>query len=385
MNKFILFIFILFPVFVTARAESSRNTIKNIQHLKTVIEKNKEKDIVSELRHFVDSSKSRFVGTANHLKALEYLKKRIIELDPGIASGKSTLNIEEFSPDFDYAKAFYQKDFDDQIKGKFVASDPLYIKWFNFTENTKKFINTLKDIRGSNLVWEKKGVINPSEYIVIGAHYDTIAHDKKTLEITPDVEMPGADDNGSGVAILLRLIATLAPLDLNKSVKVVFFDFEEVAFLGSRSFVHKHLDELKSSNNKGFINLEMLGHDTRPGAKVKKSGDMRIYVRSANDKGHLLDMNLINPMKICADKIVSQVDFKIEANSFNSSDHINFWEKDIPSVTFTQNWEDDFNEARYHTSNDFVETLNLKTFYQSARYVMASLMCWNYDLTSLKK
>ncbi len=358
----------------------NKSLIKTKSALKIEIENNKEKDIVLELRNFVGASKSRFVGTANHQKSLEYLKQRITELDLGIGSGLSKLSVEEFTPDYDYAKDLYQKDFDGQIKGKFDVNDPTYKKWYGFTENTKSFIDTLKKVKGTNLIWEKKGIINPEQFIIIGAHYDTIAHDKSTLKITPHVDMPGADDNGSGVAILLRLIATLSSLDLAKSVKVVFFDFEEVGFLGARSFVNSHLAELQSENNKGFLNLEMLGHDSRPGGKIKKSGDMKIYTRATGDKGHLNDLALINPLKSCADSVVTQVNFSIEANSFNSSDHINFWEKDIRAVTFTQNWEEDFNEARYHTSNDFVETLNLKTYYQSARYIMAILMCWNYDL-----
>lgn len=354
--------------------------IKSITSIKTQIEKIKEKEVVSELRQFVNSSKGRLVGTDSHQKSRIYLEQRIKELDPGIKTQSSSFSVEEFTPDLAYGHAFYQKDFDDQIKNKLNPADPQYKKWDFFTKNTQNFLQSKKGIKGYNLVWEKKGLVNPNQFIILSAHYDTIAHDPKTLKITPEKDMPGADDNGSGVAILLQLISTLSQLDLDKTVRIVFFDFEELAFLGSRSYVETHLDELKSTNFKGLLNLEMLGHDSKKGPKVKKSGDMKIYIRAQNLDGGKLDQEMIAPIKKCSDKVVSQVDFNLEANSFNSSDHINFWEKDLKAVTFSQNWEEDFNQARYHTSNDFVETINLKTFFYSARYISASLLCWNYDI-----
>ena len=77
--------------------------------------------------------------------------------------------------------------------------------------------------------------------------------------------------------------------------------------------------------------------------------------------------------------MTSRVKFKLEPNGFNSSDHINFWGEGFPAITFSQNWETDLN-PRYHSSDDFVETLNLKTWYASYQYITGAVLSWAFDI-----
>ena len=119
----------------------------------------------------------------------------------------------------------------------------------------------------------------------------------------------------------------------------------------------------------------MLGNDTVSSDKLKKSQNMKIYIRSVGDKkGYEKDKNLLDSMlgKISGNSI--GIDFTTVANSFNSSDHISFWKKEIPALTFTQDWENDFNQSRYHTSNDLPETVNMKTLYKSYQYIALGIL-----------
>lgn len=68
------------------------------------------------------------------------------------------------------------------------------------------------------------------EWIIINAHYDH-------LGIRRGAIYPGADDNASGVAMLLEVARRVAAAPLQRSVAFVAFDFEESMLWGSRWFV----------------------------------------------------------------------------------------------------------------------------------------------------
>ena len=95
-----------------------------------------------------------------------------------------------------------------------------------------------------------------SEFVILSCHYDL-------KEMTP--RMPGANDGGSGVAVLLELARVIkAP---KRSVKIVFFDGEECikeyseqdGLYGSRHYAERlrKSDELK--NCRAIINIDMVG------------------------------------------------------------------------------------------------------------------------------
>ena len=123
----------------------------------------------------------------------------------------------------------------------------------------------------------------------------------------------------------------------------------------------------------------MLGHDSKRNDKEKRFGNFKAYIIKKDQPGSTGDKKLYERLNRIGSKMTSKVKFKLEANSFNSSDHINFWGEGFTAITFTQNWESDLN-PRYHTSNDFVETLNLKTWYASYLYLSGAVLSWVFDI-----
>lgn len=81
-----------------------------------------------------------------------------------------------------------------------------------------------------NVVATIKGTKKPEEYLVVMAHLDTICVDAMDGS-------PGADDNGSGVAVLLDVARALRDVPLEKSVLFCIFSNEETGCIGSRRFV----------------------------------------------------------------------------------------------------------------------------------------------------
>ena len=82
------------------------------------------------------------------------------------------------------------------------------------------------------------------ERLVVGAHFD--AADSS----------PGANDNGSGVAVLLELIKTFKDYSWNCSVDFVFFDREEEGMIGSQFYVDRVVNR---RTHYGMINLDVEG------------------------------------------------------------------------------------------------------------------------------
>ncbi len=78
--------------------------------------------------------------------------------------------------------------------------------------------------------------------IVVGAHYDSV--DGST----------GANDNASGVSILLELVRRLLVKPPTASLDIVFFDYEERHALGSRLYV-----DTCGADVLAMINLDICG------------------------------------------------------------------------------------------------------------------------------
>lgn len=107
------------------------------------------------------------------------------------------------------------------------------------------------------------------EFIVIGAHYDHLGYSADPAE--PSVTFPGADDNASGVAVMIELARYFQNNrdNVKRSLVFIAFDAEESGLLGSWHFVRtdtvfpRHairamfsLDMLGRYNSSGHLQLE---------------------------------------------------------------------------------------------------------------------------------
>ena len=85
---------------------------------------------------------------------------------------------------------------------------------------------------GQNLYAVLKATVPSEEYIVLGAHYDTVAH------------CPGANDNATGAALVTAVAAEFSrTAPRSRNLIFVLFDEEERALRGSHAFARKLLDE----------------------------------------------------------------------------------------------------------------------------------------------
>lgn len=338
--------------------------------LKTDLEKVTLRNLVETMNSFIKTSApSRMIGQPGHDRAKAFIQEMIGKYD---SKNKGKLTIASTPVDVEAVKNFYQKDFNEKVEGKIPQSSPDYQKWFKFTAHMKALAEAKKGSPVENIIWEKAG-IDPKKVLVVTAHYDTISHDKNTLLVKENEPMPGANYNASGVAVALGLIRTMADMDLNYSVKVVFLDWQGIGFHGSEIYAK----ELKKTDGVvGVINLEMLGQDSSFFDKTKKTGNMSVYTRDLGD-----ETRWVKKLTEHGSKITQKVSFELKPNNFENSDNFRFWEQGILSATFTQNWEDDFNPKFYQTAQDTSETLNHETLWNSYLYLGGAVIGSLLDLT----
>jgi len=107
--------------------------------------------------------------------------------------------------------------------------------------------------------------------IVVGAHYDAFG------------DSPGANDNGSGVAVLLSLIKQLQDVEWNYSVDFCFFDQEEAGLLGSYYYITQFV---VPQRHFAMVNLDIEGTGEEVYVGPVGSNNQKIirYVHEAEQK-----------------------------------------------------------------------------------------------------
>jgi VanZ family protein len=110
-----------------------------------------------------------------------------------------------------------------------------------------------RNYQTQNLAAIIRGKTQPDSFLVVSAHYDHLGMMGK------DTYFPGANDNASGVALLLELAAHYARPENQPACSVVFllFGAEEAGLVGSRYFVAHPLVPLPRI--KFLVNLDLLG------------------------------------------------------------------------------------------------------------------------------
>ncbi|MFI8033024.1 M20/M25/M40 family metallo-hydrolase [Acinetobacter sp. ABJ_C3_5] len=121
-----------------------------------------------------------------------------------------------------------------------------HAKKAGFTTELQAIENREKT-KGQNIIVEIPGE-SKQDIILLGAHYDSVKMG------------PGINDNASGVALLLELMAQLSQQKIKPkhSIHLAFWDSEEVGIAGSQAYVKKlSAEQLKTI--KAYINVDMVG------------------------------------------------------------------------------------------------------------------------------
>ena len=167
----------------------------------------------------------------------------------------------------------------------------------------------VKDFAAANICGMVKGTEQPDSFIFITAHYDHLGG------LGRETYFPGANDNASGVSLLLNLAHYYAQHPQRYSIGFILFAGEEAGLIGSKYYTENPLKPLKKI--RFLINTDLAGTGEE-GITVVNSSEFPnefAMMNEVNDKEKLLTK--INPRGKAA-----------------NSDHYFFTEKGVPSFFF---------------------------------------------------
>ncbi|TXD82682.1 M28 family peptidase [Subsaximicrobium wynnwilliamsii] len=178
---------------------------------------------------------------------------------------------------------------------------------------------------------------NAKNTIIIGAHYDHLGYGAEG-SLYRDKEQQihnGADDNASGVAVMLNLAQKLKSANTGNNYLFMAFSGEEMGLLGSNYFTKNATIDFQNANY--MINMDMVG-------RLKNNNTLAVYG---------LGTSPILKQVVKA----NNANFKIIENEsgVGPSDHTSFYLADIPVLHFFTGQHED-----YHKPGDDTEKLNIE-------------------------
>jgi Zn-dependent M28 family amino/carboxypeptidase len=227
-----------------------------------------------------------------------------------------------------------------------------YLQEFTFTPKTDPHADTVYNennekgtITGRNVL----GYIdNKAENtIVIGAHYDHLGMGQDgSLHRGEPMVHNGADDNASGVAVMLYLADKLKEANKNNNYLFIAFSGEEMGLLGSNYFVKNPTIDLTKVNY--MINMDMVG-------RLKKNKALAIYGIGTSPVWKEI---------IEKANVKDTFNLKLNESGVGPSDHTSFYLQDIPVLhLFTGQHVD------YHKPSDDFEKLNYEGMLEISNYI----------------
>ena len=278
-------------------------------------EKNQTQQIESDVVFLAsDDLQGRQTGTDGEKKAADYIAKRFTELG---LSEKGTNG---------------------------------YLQPFTFKPKTNPHDEVKFDVNGDGTITGNNVIgyldNNAENTIIIGAHYDHLGFGGEGSLYRDSIKAVhnGADDNASGVSVLLNLAAKLKEKNTNNNYLFMAFSGEEMGLLGSNYFVKNPTIDTKKISY--MINMDMVG-------RMKKDSTLAVYGTGTSPIFKQVLKSHNNHFKLIQ-----------QESGVGPSDHTSFYLANIPVLHFFTGQHQD-----YHKPSDDSEKLNYEGMYLISDYI----------------
>ncbi len=174
--------------------------------------------------------------------------------------------------------------------------------------------------------------------LVVGAHMDHLGEGTSS-SLAPGVEAihNGADDNASGVAVVLELARVLGALPVAErpyTLHFVAFGAEEMGLLGSKHYV-EHLDPALRRRMLAMLNFDMVGRlGAEQGLVVSGMGTSSIWPE-------------------LVERSRGSQEIRTSEDGYGASDQTSFYEAGLPVLHFFTGTHGD-----YHKPSDDIDKIN---------------------------
>lgn len=227
-----------------------------------------------------------------------------------------------------------------------------------------------------NVVARRDGAVDPDVRFLLGAHFDTVPGS------------PGADDNATGVAVVLEVARVLAGWTPDLSVEFVGFALEEIGLVGSTQYAQELAGE--GAQLAGMVSLDMVGYtcpsagcqtplndvpgclDFEPGGV--NVGDFALVGANANGTALLQAWTgggaLVAPGRDIVTGVLAQS--CVGQPQYRRSDHAPFQENGYDALVVTDTAES--RNPNYHAPTDVASTLDYALVEDVARTALAAIV-----------
>lgn len=225
-----------------------------------------------------------------------------------------------------------------------------------------------------NIIVEVPGRTRPNEVLVFSGHFDAVP------------ASPGADDDGTGTVAMLEMARLLKDLPMQRTVRIIFFNLEELGLVGSRAYVESIENEIKGEPEPadpakrrpptkhflGMASVDGVGYFTDlPNSQRSPIPATRFF--KPPTVGDFLGLGGIGRNRKYSQVLVKAMraaapDLKIVAADFLPfappdllrSDHAPFLAMGVPAVILADTAN--FRSPHYHQPTDTVDTLDMKRY-----------------------
>jgi Zn-dependent M28 family amino/carboxypeptidase len=227
-------------------------------------------------------------------------------------------------------------------------------EWQSQGYAVKRLAYDVSGVSCLNLEITRSGSSRQSEILLIGAHYDTVPG------------CPGANDNTSGVSVLLELSRLFAGADPALTVRFVAFVNEESPFFTTRqqgSMVYAEAARRRGDNIRLMASVETVGwYSSESGSQNYPPLFKFFYPDRADFIGFVSNFPSRRAMRRLAAAFRENSDFPLETAAtcafvpgVSWSDHRSFWRQGYRAIMITDTAF--YRYRHYHRSSDTPDKL----------------------------
>lgn len=195
-----------------------------------------------------------------------------------------------------------------------------------------------------SFVADKVGSVKASEVIMTMGHLDSVGRD-----------FAGADDNASGVAVMLEMARVLQTYKNTKTIRFFVTNGEELGLLGANHYAKALRTEGKLKELALVINMDMVGYNS--------NGIVELETNSQFEELANWYAELVNKY--------TSLKSKITLGAWGS-DHVPFLEQDVPAILTIEDWST--KTPCYHRACDLPDTLNYNYALEITKLNTAAVM-----------
>jgi Peptidase family M28/FlgD Ig-like domain len=205
-----------------------------------------------------------------------------------------------------------------------------------------------------NVVATQRGLVHPDSVIIICGHYDSTSG-------SPMTNAPGADDNGTGTAVVMSCAEILSQHYFEYTLKYLCFAGEEQGLRGSGYYAQNA--DTTNEQIVAVLNFDMMGY-----GDVGVELDLEIETNAAS-------MWLADIVLAAADTYTDAAyQLHVDDNAW-WGDHYSFWQRGFAALNHEEAWDwgdPDFNPY-YHSTQDVIAHVDPGFMAANGQIAVASL------------